>query len=104
MGRASIFKQVLSWVKLVSNDKSIQKRKFYSSHEMFDIYITYCVKYQTSQIASKTQAQMRGFTGHLNKIANNTTYKQLKSKYSKETGYSYMFVYDYEIDRNINNI
>ena len=102
MGRQSVFKQVLTWVKLASIDQTIQRRKFYSSRELFDIYVAYCTGYSNDYNPIRNNAQIRGFTGVINKIAN--TNVQLKSKYNKNDGYSYIFVDKHEIDMNVNSI
>ena len=102
MGRQSVFKQVLTWVKIASIDRTIQKRKFYSAHELFDIYVAYCTAHSKDYNPIRNNAQIRGFTGVINKIAN--TNVQIKSKYNKNDGYSYIFVDNHEIDMNVNSI
>ena len=104
MGRKSAFNQTLTWVKLLSVDKSIQKRKYYSASELLDIYLDYCKKNGMDVNYSRSEYCIRAFTSHLNNIAKTSNIKQLRYIYNKVDGYRYILVHDHEIDSDLSQI
>ena len=100
MGRASVFKQVLTWLKIVSSERKIKRRKFYKSNELYEMYATYCNTHHNSA----TNFQLRAFTTTLNKISRDSILQNFRLKYDKETGYSYIFVNENESRLNLDDI
>ena len=99
MGRVSGFTKVFTWLKIASKDKSLQHRKFYNASELYEIYRMY-----DNTVTNPTIYHVRSFTSQLNKIANSTSIKQFRSKYSKKDSYRYILISDHEVTLDIDNI
>ena len=99
MGRVPIQKLIITWLKLACCIRDLEKCKFYSARELYDIYNA-----STPNTTVNKSYQIRSFCLQLNKIVNNNMITNLKSKYNREDGYKYIFVNDNEIDCEVNEI
>ena len=105
MGRKSVANHVLSWLNHVYSRKQIIFRKFHDASLLFDIYMaSEFNNYTKNEIDSKREMLLRGFVRSINNIIRDGLFTQLKSKYIREEGYKYIFLYPHEGELNVSSI
>ena len=101
MGRKCAKQPIVTWLKTACTNGTIQKIKLYCADELFTMYNSFIAKAKNDNDNDKVKNdndnadfyfKVRGFCRTLNRIISGFDFKYLKSKYSKDDGYT-VYVY-----------
>ena len=104
MGRPSVQREIIKWLHEAISKRYVIKRQFYTSAQLYTLNNnTTCDNHIKSDQINKFKVKV--FTTHLNNtLKYSLTPKCFKSRFKRETGYQYIFLYDQEMIQDISEL